>query len=100
MYCARKQRVSFLEGHLIVRSWATNHSISLDEILAYTAGSAGSQGGVMTATGNAAPVVIAKTGENCQIRRFARFVLGEGLEKKQENLAEEIAKVAAAATKG
>jgi elongation factor Ts len=42
---------------------------------------------------------VAKTGENIQIRRFARFVLGEGLEKKQENLAEEIAKVAAAATK-
>ena len=38
---------------------------------------------------------IAKIGENIQIRRFARFVLGEGLEKKQENLAEEIAKMAA-----
>jgi elongation factor Ts len=43
---------------------------------------------------------VAKTGENIQIRRFARFVLGEGLEKKQENLAEEIAKAAAAASKG
>jgi len=42
---------------------------------------------------------IAKIGENIQIRRFARFVLGEGLEKKQENLAEEVAKTAAAATK-
>ena len=39
---------------------------------------------------------VAKIGENIQVRRFARFVLGEGLEKKQENLAEEIAKVAAA----
>ncbi len=37
---------------------------------------------------------IAKIGENIQIRRFARFVLGEGLQKKQENLAEEVAKVA------
>ena len=37
---------------------------------------------------------VAKIGENIQIRRFARFVLGEGLEKKQENLAEEVAKVA------
>ncbi len=37
---------------------------------------------------------IAKIGENIQIRRFARFVLGEGLEKKQENLAEEVAKTA------
>ncbi|HEX9402108.1 MAG TPA: translation elongation factor Ts [Anaeromyxobacter sp.] len=37
---------------------------------------------------------IAKIGENIQIRRFARFVLGEGLEKKQENLAEEVAKAA------
>jgi elongation factor Ts len=42
---------------------------------------------------------IAKIGENIQIRRFARFVLGEGLEKKQENLAEEVAKTAAAAQK-
>jgi elongation factor Ts len=40
---------------------------------------------------------IAKIGENIQIRRFARFVLGEGLEKKQENLAEEVAKTAASA---
>ena len=37
---------------------------------------------------------VAKIGENIQVRRFARFVLGEGLEKKQENLAEEVAKVA------
>jgi elongation factor Ts len=42
---------------------------------------------------------IAKIGENIQVRRFARFVLGEGLEKKQENLAEEVAKTAAAARK-
>lgn len=38
--------------------------------------------------------VVAKIGENIQVRRFARFVLGEGLEKKQENLAEEVAKAA------
>jgi elongation factor Ts len=37
---------------------------------------------------------VAKIGENIQVRRFARFVLGEGLEKKQENLAEEVAKQA------
>ncbi len=37
---------------------------------------------------------VAKMGENIQIRRFARFVLGEGLEKRQENLAEEVAKAA------
>jgi elongation factor Ts len=37
---------------------------------------------------------IAKIGENISVRRFARFVLGEGLEKKQENLAEEVAKAA------
>jgi elongation factor Ts len=37
---------------------------------------------------------IAKIGENIQVRRFARFVLGEGLEKKQENLADEVAKAA------
>jgi elongation factor Ts len=39
---------------------------------------------------------VAKIGENIQVRRFARFVLGEGLQKKQENLAEEVAKVAGA----
>lgn len=39
--------------------------------------------------------VVAKTGENVQIRRFVRYVLGEGIEKKQENLAEEIAKMQA-----
>ena len=37
---------------------------------------------------------VAKIGENLQVRRFARFVLGEGLQKKQENLAEEVAKAA------
>lgn len=37
--------------------------------------------------------VVQKTGENVQVRRFVRFVLGEGIEKKQENLAEEIAKM-------
>jgi elongation factor Ts len=42
---------------------------------------------------------VAKIGENIQIRRFARFVLGEGLQKKQENLAEEVAKAAAAVQK-
>jgi elongation factor Ts len=37
--------------------------------------------------------MVAKTGENVQIRRFSRFVLGEGVEKKQENFAAEIAKM-------
>ncbi len=35
--------------------------------------------------------VIAKLGENVQIRRFERFELGEGLEKKQENFLAEVA---------
>ena len=33
---------------------------------------------------------ISTIGENITIRRFARFELGEGLEKKQENFAEEV----------
>jgi elongation factor Ts len=33
---------------------------------------------------------ISKIGENISIRRFVRFELGEGLEKKQENFAEEV----------
>jgi elongation factor Ts len=37
---------------------------------------------------------IAKIGENIKVRRFARFVLGEGLEKRKDDLAAEIAKLA------
>lgn len=37
---------------------------------------------------------VAKIGENIVIRRFARFQLGEGLEKKKDNFAEEVAKMA------
>lgn len=33
---------------------------------------------------------ITKIGENLQIRRFVRFEMGEGLEKKQENFAAEV----------
>jgi len=36
---------------------------------------------------------IAKIGENISIRRFARFQVGEGIEKKQSNLAEEVAAI-------
>lgn len=35
---------------------------------------------------------VAVIGENIQIRRFARFALGEGLEKKEEDFAAEVAK--------
>lgn len=35
---------------------------------------------------------IAKIGEKISIRRFARFEVGEGLEKREENFAEEVAK--------
>jgi elongation factor Ts len=38
--------------------------------------------------------LVAKLGENIRVRRFTRFELGEGLEKKQENFAEEVAKQA------
>lgn len=33
---------------------------------------------------------IAKIGENISIRRFSRYQLGEGIEKKEENFAEEV----------
>ena len=36
---------------------------------------------------------IAALGENIQIRRFERFVLGEGLEKKNENFSDEVEKI-------
>lgn len=35
--------------------------------------------------------LVAKLGENIQIRRFVRFELGEGLEKKQDDFAAEVA---------
>ena len=34
---------------------------------------------------------IAQLGENIQIRRFVRFVLGEGIEKQESNFADEVA---------
>ncbi len=36
--------------------------------------------------------MVALIGENINIRRFTRYEMGEGLEKRQENLAEEVAK--------
>jgi elongation factor Ts len=36
---------------------------------------------------------IAKLGENIKIRRFHRFNLGEGLQKREENFGEEVAKM-------
>jgi elongation factor Ts len=38
---------------------------------------------------------VAKIGENIQIRRFSRFVLGEGIEKRQDDFAEEVRKATA-----
>lgn len=38
---------------------------------------------------------IAQLGENIQIRRFVRFVLGEGIEKEETNFADEVAAAAA-----
>ncbi|KAA0258617.1 translation elongation factor Ts [Deferribacter autotrophicus] len=35
---------------------------------------------------------IAKIGENIKVRRFVRYQLGEGIEKKQENFVEEVMK--------
>jgi elongation factor Ts len=33
---------------------------------------------------------IAKIGENIQVRRFARYRLGEGIEKRKEDFAQEV----------
>ncbi|UNC91826.1 translation elongation factor Ts [Candidatus Contubernalis alkaliaceticus] len=33
---------------------------------------------------------VSKVGENISIRRFSRFVMGEGLEKREDNLADEV----------
>jgi elongation factor Ts len=34
---------------------------------------------------------LAKLGENIQVRRFSRFVLGEGIEKEETDFADEVA---------
>ena len=34
--------------------------------------------------------LVAKTGENCKIRRFSRFEVGEGIEKRQDDFVEEV----------
>ena len=44
--------------------------------------------------GEIVTAAVAKIGENIQVRRFTRYALGEGLAKKQENYAEEVAKAA------
>jgi elongation factor Ts len=41
---------------------------------------------------------VAKIGENISVRRFSRFQVGEGIEKKKEDLAAEVAKTVAAAS--
>lgn len=45
--------------------------------------------------GDVLQALVAKLGENIQIRRFSRFELGEGLAKKQEDFAAEVAAVQA-----
>jgi elongation factor Ts len=40
---------------------------------------------------------VAKIGENISVRRFTRYQVGEGIEKKKEDLAAEVAKTVAAA---
>lgn len=47
--------------------------------------------------GDVVTEAVAKIGENIQVRRFTRYALGEGLEKKVENYAEEVAKAAGVA---
>ncbi len=38
--------------------------------------------------------LVGKLGENCKVRRFTRYELGEGLEKKKDDFAAEVAKAA------
>ena len=38
--------------------------------------------------------LVAKIGENIVVRRFVRYEVGEGLEKREDNFAEEVAKQA------
>ena len=38
--------------------------------------------------------LVAKTGENCRIRRFVRFEVGEGIEKRTDDFVDEVKKQA------
>ena len=40
--------------------------------------------------------LVSKVGENCQVRRFVRFEVGEGMEKRSEDFAAEVARAAGA----
>ena len=44
--------------------------------------------------------VVQKSGENVTVRRFVRYELGEGIEKKSQDLAAEVAAMNAAAAAG
>lgn len=65
----------FAEVCLMEQPWVRDPKISIEELRA---------------------AVVQKTGENVQVRRFVRWELGEGIEKKKDNLVEEIAKMQAA----
>jgi elongation factor Ts len=43
--------------------------------------------------GQLAEQVGKKVGDKVTVRRFAKIVLGEGIEKKEDNLADEVAKM-------
>ena len=57
---------------LLDQSFIRDSSITIDELIKQT---------------------IAKLGENIKIRRFERFILGEGLQKRQESFSEEVEKM-------
>jgi elongation factor Ts len=57
---------------LLEQAFIRDNSITMDELVKQT---------------------VAKLGENIKIRRFQRFNLGEGLEKREENFGEEVAKM-------
>jgi len=57
---------------LLDQSFIRDSSITIDELLKQT---------------------IAKLGENIKIRRFERFILGEGLQKRQETFSQEVEKM-------
>ena len=58
------------ELSLMDQPYIRDQSISVDELVKQT---------------------VAQVGENIQVRRFTRYVLGEGIEKKESNFADEVA---------
>ena len=85
-FVARNEHFQSLVGNIAKLALEANGDVHVLSEMPYP-GSGRSVSGELTDA-------IAKIGENIKVRRFARFVLGEGIEKRKDDLAAEVAKMA------